>query len=305
MEEQVKFLCLPSVLIQEIAMLLDDRSLMNLELCCKKFHSIISKKDQIYKKKCLLEFPVRFKRDINPVYSLSDDTLSWKTKYILSKFFPKEMIFHKNDVDQPEGVRDDDPISSDGLTLTYTKETSYMNFISDHPFISTNPKVSSLLAPKILHKINLQGFDYFELKVLKSSQMYNRCIAFGITTKTIGVNSVVGWEADTIGFHADDGTVRRREKVNYLKLNDVSVKFEAGDVVGMGFHFNKSNFILTLNGKMIFKENQKFKPNTPYYPVVSLTVPQDQVVVNLGDTPFSFDVCQFCKETGQTGCSLF
>lgn len=179
---------------REIALHLDDLSLLHFELSCKRHFQILSKySSSFYKKKCLSLFPLRFARSLNPVCSVEeDDSLSWKKKYFLCKHFPVKFI-HKQEETMEDG---------DDLKIVH-RGSGYLNLRSNTPFITCNKVLHEFLSKEELSRVVCEGVEYFEIKCLKNTVKYNRATAIGMTLHDLSDWTVCGWDRNTYGFHCE------------------------------------------------------------------------------------------------------
>lgn len=123
-------------------MYLKDKDIINFQRTCKKYYNLIEK-SSIYKMKCLNENKIYFDRGLNRVFENKEDELfSWKLKFILNKFLPTKM---KNK-------------EIDDCVVEYKiPQNDYFNVLSDHPFISCNRNLLTLLNEKQQKELLFRG----------------------------------------------------------------------------------------------------------------------------------------------------
>ena len=85
---------------------------------------------------------------------------------------------------------------------------------------------------------------YFELLVLDAGR--SGCIAIGFTDVSAKLSRQPGWEANSYGYHGDDGNKFH----SCGKGEPYGPTFTAGDIVGAGVHLTKGEIFFTKNGKV-------------------------------------------------------
>ena len=69
-------------------------------------------------------------------------------------------------------------------------------------------------------------------------------IAIGFSTRTATLSRPVGWEAESWGYHGDDGRIFTSHNVG----KHYGPQFNKGDVVGCGINFKENSAFYTRNG---------------------------------------------------------
>ena len=87
---------------------------------------------------------------------------------------------------------------------------------------------------------------YFELKVLDAGR--SGCIAIGFTDSLAKLSRQPGWEANSYGYHGDDG----HKFHSCGRGEEYGPTFTTGDVIGAGIHLGKAQIFFTKNGKVRF-----------------------------------------------------
>ena len=85
---------------------------------------------------------------------------------------------------------------------------------------------------------------YFELKVLDAGR--SGCIAIGFTDSLAKLSRQPGWEANSYGYHGDDG----HKFHSCGRGEEYGPTFTTGDVIGAGIHLGKAQIFFTKNGKV-------------------------------------------------------
>ena len=274
---------LPYVLIQEFAHHMDDETRCKFMTSCKKIHGILDS-EMFYKRKCLSTFGQRFRLNINPIYNMAEN-ISWKTKYRLSRHFPLDIHYSR---ENPENC-EEEICPNEGLKVEKTIKDAFLNAKTVEPFITCN-----LDAVKLAHaKFLMSGLEYFEIKLFKNTIEENIPTAIGISVDLKNSRSCLGWSADSYGYHSDDGTIRH-DIACVENIEDYKQWiYSTNDTVGMGLDWDRQIVFATLNGKLICKRlNLIF---ARFFPSISIGMFSDSVLANFGDTDFMFDISDLAK----------
>ena len=128
---------------------------------------------------------------------------------------------------------------------------SYGNFIKVSPskrivtYVGTGRHSNDVGAIQADHPVPTSRLIYyFEIKVLDAGR--SGCIAIGFTDATAKLSRQPGWEANSYGYHGDDG----QRYHNCGKGEEYGPTFTTGDVVGAGIHLGKGHVFFTKNGKV-------------------------------------------------------
>ncbi|EYU22806.1 hypothetical protein MIMGU_mgv1a005806mg [Erythranthe guttata] len=123
---------------------------------------------------------------------------------------------------------------------------------------------------------------YFEISV-KHAGVKGQ-IAIGFTTSAFRLRRQPGWEANSCGYHGDDGRLDR----GHGKGDVCGPPYTAGDTVGGGINYATEEFFFTKNGVVIGSVYKDVKG--PVYPTVAVHSQNEEVSVNFGQDPFVFDL---------------
>eukprot|EP00743_Colponemidia_sp_Colp-15_P004857 GILK01005234.1.p1 GENE.GILK01005234.1~~GILK01005234.1.p1 ORF type:complete len:459 (-),score=65.62 GILK01005234.1:145-1350(-) len=129
---------------------------------------------------------------------------------------------------------------------------------------------------------------YYEVHVVEV--VLRNSIAVGFADANFCPTRQPGWEANSYGYRGDDGFKFHENS----RGEPYGPPFGAGDVVGCGIHYGKGEVFFTKNGKYLGAA-YPLGPG-PYYPTVGLHSPAEVVTLNLGRTPFKFDVQALLQE---------
>jgi len=136
---------------------------------------------------------------------------------------------------------------------------------------------------------------YYEVTILNKvnqpdTHFESPCVSIGFGLNTTPFNSHVGWYCDSIGYHSDDGTMRKNNTNNTAKV--ISKPWANNDVAGAGiiwFSENKVKFFFTLNGKLIWISDEAFDIKGYYFPIIGYDHP-NSINVNFSSSKFKYNI---------------
>ncbi|KAK6940337.1 SPRY domain [Dillenia turbinata] len=124
---------------------------------------------------------------------------------------------------------------------------------------------------------------YFEIFVKNAGAKGQ--IAIGFTSDQFKMRRQPGWEANSCGYHGDDGFVYRGQG----KGEPFGPSFTTGDTVGCGINYASQEFFFTKNGVEVgFPVAKDVKG--PLYPTIAVHSQNEEVSVNFGKEPFVFNL---------------
>ncbi|KAL8225684.1 hypothetical protein R6Q57_018241 [Mikania cordata] len=123
---------------------------------------------------------------------------------------------------------------------------------------------------------------YFEIYVKNAGAKGH--IAIGFTTEGFNMRRQPGWEANSFGYHGDDGYLYRGQG----KGEAFGPTYTTGDIVGGGIDYASHKFFFTKNGQVVGTVEKDVKG--PLYPTVGVHSQNEEVSVNFGKDPFVFDI---------------
>ncbi|TQN75296.1 Ran-binding protein 10 [Colletotrichum shisoi] len=129
------------------------------------------------------------------------------------------------------------------------------------------------------------GIYYFEVNVL-SGKRDDMTIVIGFSGKSVGLARPPGWEADSWGYHSDDGHCYAGQTAG----KPYGPSFTASDVIGCGVNFRTGEVFFTKNGVHLGTAFREVGKACSLYPTVGLKKSGEHVRVNFGQTPFFFDI---------------
>lgn len=123
---------------------------------------------------------------------------------------------------------------------------------------------------------------YFEIYVKNAGAKGQ--IAIGFTAEGFHMRRQPGWEANSFGYHGDDGLLYRGQG----KGEAFGPTYSTGDTVGAGINYGSHEFFFTKNGQVVGTVEKDVKGRL--YPTVAVHSQYEEVIVNFGKDPFIFDV---------------
>ncbi|XP_047178746.1 ran-binding protein M homolog isoform X1 [Vigna umbellata] len=126
---------------------------------------------------------------------------------------------------------------------------------------------------------------YFEIHV-KDAGVKGQ-ISIGFTSETFKMRRQPGWEANSCGYHGDDGLLYR----GHGKGEAFGPTYTSGDVVGAGINYAAQEFFFTKNGQVVGSVYKDLKG--PLFPTIAVHSQNEEVHVNFGQKPFTFDLKEF------------
>ncbi len=137
---------------------------------------------------------------------------------------------------------------------------------------------------------------YFEIEVC--SRASDKAIAIGLASKRYPLNSWVGWGAESIAYHLDDGKLFKHSNLGH----SFGPKAFAGDIIGCGMRFGTSGLTVkeeeklevffTFNGGVVGAQKVLIPPGG-LFPTICIESPSESVVFSQHDQfpPVSSMVC--------------
>ncbi|KAH9906687.1 SPRY domain-containing protein [Xylariomycetidae sp. FL2044] len=163
-------------------------------------------------------------------------------------------------------------VLADGLEVKYTSTRSSRE--PDH-------EVCGIRAD---HPMPSQaGIYYFEVTLL-SRRRDETSVCIGFSTKSVNLSRPPGWEAESWGYHGDDGDAYSGHNVGKA----YNKPFGPGDVIGCGVNFRTGEAFFTRNSKYLDTAFRDIKGKL--YPSIGMKKSGEHIRVNFGQTPFIFDI---------------
>ncbi|KAG6532298.1 ran-binding protein M homolog [Zingiber officinale] len=129
---------------------------------------------------------------------------------------------------------------------------------------------------------------YFEMTVKNAGQKGQ--VAIGFTMQHFKMRRQPGWEANSCGYHGDDGYLYHGQG----KGESFGPTFTTNDIVGAGINYATQEFFFTKNAKLVGTVTKDIKG--PLYPTIAVHSQNEEVTVNLGRKPFYFDIEGYIME---------
>lgn len=126
---------------------------------------------------------------------------------------------------------------------------------------------------------------YFEISVMDAGVKGQ--IGIGFTPESFKMRRQPGWEANSCGYHGDDGFLYRGQG----KGEPFGPTFSTGDIVGGGINYASQEYFFTKNGSVVGTVCKDVKG--PLFPTVAVHSQNEEVHVNFGQKSFSFDIKEY------------
>uniref|UniRef100_A0A2P2LW64 B30.2/SPRY domain-containing protein n=1 Tax=Rhizophora mucronata TaxID=61149 RepID=A0A2P2LW64_RHIMU len=123
---------------------------------------------------------------------------------------------------------------------------------------------------------------YFEIYVKNAGAKGQ--IAIGFTNESFKMRRQPGWEANSCGYHGDDGNLYRGQ----ARGEPFGPTFTAKDKVGAGINYASQEFFFTKNGAIIGTVCKIIEG--PLFPTVAVHSQNEEVEVNFGQKQFALDL---------------
>ena len=143
---------------------------------------------------------------------------------------------------------------------------------------------------------NIYYYEVTIMDIININNMWpSECVSIGFATNDNPINSHVGWFANSIGYHSDDGTVRYN---NNKGAPIVSRACTTNDTMGAGMIYMNKNIVkyfFTLNGKVIYTSSIPIIMSKPYFPAIGYDH-SHSIKVNFSTSEFKFNLKNFIVE---------
>lgn len=126
---------------------------------------------------------------------------------------------------------------------------------------------------------------YFEIYVKDAGAKGQ--IAIGFTNESFKMRRQPGWEANSCGYHGDDGLLYRGQG----KGEAFGPTFTSNDTVGGGINYASQEFFFTKNGSLVGAVYKDIKG--PLFPTIAVHSQNEEVLVNFGQKKFAFDLKEY------------
>lgn len=129
---------------------------------------------------------------------------------------------------------------------------------------------------------------YFEIHVKNAGARGQ--IAIGFTNHTFKMRRQPGWEANSYGYHGDDGNLYRGPGTGEA----FGPTFTTNDTVGAGINYASQEFFFTKNGAVVGGVYKEIKG--PLFPTVAVHSQNEEIEVNFGQREFAFDLKEYERQ---------
>ncbi|CAK7223112.1 hypothetical protein SCUCBS95973_005067 [Sporothrix curviconia] len=185
-------------------------------------------------------------------------------------------------------------VLSDGLSVKLSSSRS-ANDHGQHNSSSSSSSSSAQEASSVRadHFMPPQcGIYYFEATIL-SKKREEPMIGIGFCEASAKLTRPPGWEHGSWAYHSDDGNAFTETATG----KSYGPPFGPGDVVGCGVNFRTGTAFFTRNGEDLGIAFRDIKgPNLKLFPVVGMRKSGEQLRVNFGQLPFTFDIDGLMKK---------
>ncbi|TKA70907.1 hypothetical protein B0A55_07483 [Friedmanniomyces simplex] len=138
------------------------------------------------------------------------------------------------------------------------------------------------------------GIYYFEVTILSRGK--DGLVGIGFSTRKAALNRLPGWEAESWAYHGDDGFFFACSASGKA----YGPRFSSNDVIGCGVNFRTNEAFFTRNGVYLGVAFNGIKSEKhQYYPSVGMKKPGEHLRINLGRTPFVFDIDHMMEQERQ------
>ncbi|CAL1363622.1 unnamed protein product [Linum trigynum] len=126
---------------------------------------------------------------------------------------------------------------------------------------------------------------YFEMYVKNAGARGQ--FAIGFTNETFKMRRQPGWEANTCGYHGDDGHLYH----GHGKGQPFGPTFTTNDTVGAGINYGSQEFFFTKNGAIVGAVKKEI--TGALFPTVAVHSQNEEIEVNFGQKQFAFDIKEY------------
>ncbi|KAJ0587905.1 putative transcription factor interactor and regulator LisH family [Helianthus annuus] len=205
----------------------------------------------------------------------------WRLK---SKTASKDVEMMNSDNEDEDMEEDDEPVpteldtvnSSGGFSIVLLDKLSVQ-----YPSVSLHGHDVGVVQANCPAPVK-RLFYYFEMYVRSAGA--KGTVAIGFTTEGFNLRRQPGWEANSFGYHGDDGLLYRGQG----KGEDFGPKYTTGDTVGGGINYASQKLFFTKNGQVVGTVEKDVKGRL--YPTIAVHSQNEEVSVNFGKDPFLFDI---------------
>ncbi|KAI5567558.1 hypothetical protein BDE02_13G098300 [Populus trichocarpa] len=129
---------------------------------------------------------------------------------------------------------------------------------------------------------------YFEIYIKNAGAKGQ--ITIGFTNHTFKMRRQPGWEANSYGYHGDDGNLYRGPGTGEA----FGPTFTTNDTVGAGINYTSQEFFFTKNGALVGAVYKDMKGLL--FPTVAVHSQNEEIEVNFGKKPFAFDLKEYERQ---------
>ena len=167
-------------------------------------------------------------------------------------------------------------VSDDGLMVTYNGPGA------------GETDAASVLANTHIPTSGIAGF-YFEVTVIDQGSTDK--VGLGLSTKSVKLGKMPGWESGSFAYHGDDG---RLFKQNGRNGEGYGPTYGTGDIIGCCWDLVENLVFFTKNGKNLGPAFQGLEGE--FLPTVGMQSKSGQMKANFGSEPFVFDIESYAQQ---------
>ncbi|RYP79449.1 hypothetical protein DL769_002958 [Monosporascus sp. CRB-8-3] len=176
-------------------------------------------------------------------------------------------------------------VLGDGLEVKYTAPRG----TREHDYEVCSIRADNPIPPQV-------GLYYFEVTIVSEVHPLQRrqseaTVCVGLSSKNVALSRPPGWEAESYGYHGDDGETYNQQNTG----KRYGPRFGMGDTIGCGVNFRTKTVFFTKGGQNLKTAFRDVKGKL--YPTVGVKKAGEHIRVNFGQTPFIFDIDKIMKAT--------
>ena len=140
------------------------------------------------------------------------------------------------------------------------------------------------------HEVPFQtGIYYYEVKIISKGR--NGYISIGLSSGSVSLSRLPGWDKKSFGYHGDDGCAF----ASHGEGDAYGPKFTTDDIIGCGFDIIKKEIFFTKNGKNLGPAFKNVNINYRLYPTMGLRHQTEIAQANFGQTNFVYNIDDYIE----------
>ncbi|XP_071737838.1 ran-binding protein M homolog [Rutidosis leptorrhynchoides] len=200
----------------------------------------------------------------------------------------EDNVVEMMDLDKNEEDFDSDEIELEPSELDTTKSSSGFSIVLPDKLSVKYPRVNlhghDVGVVQANHPAPLKRLVYYFEITVKDAGTKGQ-ISIGFTPNAVNLHRQPGWDANTFGYHGDDGLLYRGQGRGEI----FGPTYTKGDTVGAGINYASLKIFFTKNGQLVgYLIDNTVKGHL--YPTIGVHSQNEEVTVNFGKTEFRFDI---------------